>query len=664
MYRFDLQLLGGFRLRGAKGKPIAVSGKKAQALLTYLALKPGAQSREKLATLLWGDRMDEQARHSLRQALSSLRKALGDGKNDPLAADAETVELEPGTLAVDALAFAEAAAEGSPEALKQAAALYTGPLLEGVRSDSEGFDDWLAGERERLHALACSALEKLAAHQQRGGEPENAIATAKRLLSLDATREEGHRLLMRLYATAGRRADALRQYQSCADAMRHELDAEPSAETIRLHEEIRDGGTRPEENPAMPEAPIDPLLSGGPPPLPDRPSIAVLPFENMSGDPEQEYFSDGISEDLITTLSNFSRLSVVSRNTSFTFKGRAQNLKQVGKELGVGYLLEGSVRKAGNRVRIIAQLIDAQTDRHLWSERYDRVLEDIFAVQDEITRKIVEALDVGLLDGEQIRVWRGQTQNGEAWDCFLQARNIIQGSHSRQGVAKARKLWEQAVSLDGKFARAIAPLGQLHGLEAVYGWSESFEVSMAKMLEFVEKALALDDSLAYAHNVASLYHLYQREYDQALAAGEQAVRLEPNGAEVMGFLAQTQFFAGRPKEAHTTIRRALELTPAGTSRQLWHLGLNELWLGRPDHALPALRKSLNVTPDFLEAHIILAAVYGALGQEKKAQGVVEKILMLEPTFALERWAPRLFPFKDPKDMERMLGLLRQAGLPE
>ncbi|MEE8434568.1 MAG: BTAD domain-containing putative transcriptional regulator, partial [bacterium] len=532
--KFYLQLLGGFRLSGGKGKPVSLSGRKAQALLAYLALNPGPHSREKLATLLWGDRMDEQARHSLRQAMSSLRKALGDGKTDPLTADVETAGLIDDALSVDALSFVALVGAGSPQALQEAAALYAGPLLDGFSTPAEGFDEWLGRERERLHALACGVLERLAGQQETAGEAEQAIEMAHRLLGLDPTREEGHRLLMRLLAAAGHRAEALKQYQACAGALRRELDAEPSTETTRLYEEIRRGEAPHVEKPAMPEAPIDPLPSGGLPPLPDRPSIAVLPFENMSGDLEQEYFSDGISEDLITTLSNFSRLSVVSRNTSFTYKGRAQNVKQVGKELGVGYLLEGSVRKAGNRVRITAQLIDVQTDRHLWSERYDRVLEDIFAVQDEITRHIVEALEVGLLDGEQIRVWRGQTQNGEAWDCFLRGRNIIQGSHSRQGVDKACKLWEQAVSLDGNFARAIAPLGQLYGLEAIYGWGESFEISMAKMLELVEKALALDHSLAYAHMVASHYHLHQREYDQALAAGEKAVRLEPNGAEVMG----------------------------------------------------------------------------------------------------------------------------------
>jgi adenylate cyclase len=394
------------------------------------------------------------------------------------------------------------------------------------------------------------------------------------------------------------------------------------------------------------------------------PSLAVLPFANMSGDEEQEYFSDGITEDLITALSNISRLSVVSRNTAFTYKGQPVNVKQVGKELGVRYLLEGSVRKAGNRVRITAQLIDAETDRHLWSERYDRELEDVFAVQDEITRHIVEALDVGLLDGEQIRVWRDQTQNGEAWDCFLQARNILQGTRTRQGLAKARRLWERAVALDGKFARAISALAGLHFVEARQGWGRSFEESLAKALELVNKALALDDSLAYAHMWIALYHLYTGEHDQALALGEKAVGLNPDGADVMGYMAMIQLCAGRHVEAHNTIQRALGLAPAATSNLLNFLGLARLLLGRPGEALPALGESLQATPDYLDTHVILAAVYGALGRDTDARGEMQEILRLEPEFNSDERVPRLFPFKDEKDLERMKELLRKAGLPE
>jgi len=234
------------------------------------------------------------------------------------------------------------------------------------------------------------------------------------------------------------------------------------------------------------------------------PAIAVLPFANLSNDPEQGYFSDGITEDLITNLSKISRLSVTARNTVFTYKGKALNVQQVGKELDVNHVLEGSVRKSGNRVRISAQLIDVSTGNHVWAERYDRELQDIFEVQDEITHHIVEALNVGLLDGEQARVWRISTQNAEAYDYFLQGRHRWQSTRTRQGLNQARQLWEQAVALDGNFARAWASLAAMCILEVRYGWSQSPQASMSQGFEFANRAIALDDSLAYAWGKACL----------------------------------------------------------------------------------------------------------------------------------------------------------------
>ncbi|MEE8435412.1 MAG: AAA family ATPase, partial [bacterium] len=262
MTQLKLRILGGFSLAGADGTEISIPGKKAQALLAYLALNPGQKhSREKLATLLWGDRMDEQARHSLRQALLALRKVLAGGKLDPLTADNETATLNAGFLESDVEAFESNASDGTPRALEVAVALYAGPLLEGLRADAEGFDDWLAGEQERMHALAVRAMEGLAEHQEQAGQAEAAIDTGKRLLTLDSSREEGHRLLMRLYAATGRRADALRQYKACVEALRRELDAEPSVETVQLYDALREGAaqTVPTQTPMQP-APLPPVV--------------------------------------------------------------------------------------------------------------------------------------------------------------------------------------------------------------------------------------------------------------------------------------------------------------------------------------------------------------------------------------------------------------------
>jgi len=390
----------------------------------------------------------------------------------------------------------------------------------------------------------------------------------------------------------------------------------------------------------------------------------VLPLANMSNDPEQEYFSDGITEDLITSLSKISRLSVTARNTVFTYKGKAVNVQQAGKELAVNHILEGSVRKAGNRVRITAQLIDVSTGKHVWAERYDRELHDIFEVQDEITHHIVEALNVGLLDGEQARAWRQSTQNPEAYDYFLQGRHRWLSTRTRQGIIQARRLFEQALALDGNFARAIAGLATACLVEVRYGWSQSPQASISQGFELANKAIALDDSLDFAWGILAMMHLQNKEHDQALRDAERGVSLDPDGADVNLFLAIAQFFVGKPKQALATSRKAVALAPTPTPLQLITLGLHCLWSGSIEEARAVLKQAVERTPDSLDTHVILAAAHAEQGQEKEAKGEEQEILRIEPDFNLEEWVPRLFPFKHEEDSERMMELLRKAGLPE
>src|SRR5262245_40657550 len=330
--RAQLRLLGGFDLHSAEGRAAIPAGRKVRALLTYLALSPGqAWPREKLMALLWSDRGDEQARASLRQALAEMRRVLGEPS--PVRAEHDAVSLDPALLAVDALEFERLAKAGK---LDEAAALYRGPLLDGHGVRDDAFEDWIRVERTRLHDLAVDVLDRLAGAQS----GDATLETAQRLLQLDPAREETHRLLMRLYATAGQRAQALRQYQLCRDALQRELQAMPDAETERLYREIQDESLSCraiEANVAKPNLTAPPE---------SKPSIAVLPFANMSGDPQQDYFSDGITEDIITELSRFRSLFVIARTSSFQYRGKNVDVRQVARELGVQYIVEGSIRRA------------------------------------------------------------------------------------------------------------------------------------------------------------------------------------------------------------------------------------------------------------------------------------------------------------------------------
>ncbi len=369
MGSIEIRLLGGFEARLPGGKAVKVPTRKAEQLIACLALAPGSQAtREKLAGLLWSERADEQARASLRQALASLRKAFQGVEPFPIAADGERIALNLEATEVDALEFQALVEEGSAKALERAAALYRGELLEGAKVRDPAFEEWLGLERARLGDLAVRVLSRLLEQEARNGPSDRAVETAKRLVRLDSLREEAHRALMRLYAERGERNQAVRQYEACRALLGAELGIEPEAETQALYEAIRKGELAPSEKAAVdvPKAMAeDPDFFA----LPDRPSIAVLPFKNMSDDAEQEYFTDGITEDITTELSRFRDLFVISSLSSFTYREKMTPVQQVGRELGVHYVLEGGVRRAGSRIRITTQLTDASTGQHLWAER-------------------------------------------------------------------------------------------------------------------------------------------------------------------------------------------------------------------------------------------------------------------------------------------------------
>ncbi len=394
-------------------------------------------------------------------------------------------------------------------------------------------------------------------------------------------------------------------------------------------------------------------------PLPDKPSLAVLPFTNLSGDPEQEYFSDGITEDLITDLSKIASLFVIARHSTFAYKGRAVNIAAVGRELGVRYVLEGSTRKAASRVRINAQLVDATTGGHLWAERYDRDLQDIFALQDEITQKIVFALKVTLTPEEQARFRQAPTDNLEAYDYFLRGVE----SHMRftqERNIQARQLWEQALELDPDYAGAYASLGLTYFNEWALQWSQDPQ-SLERALELAQRAIVLDNSLPYAHRVLGEVYLWQKQYEQAIAQAEQAITLNPNDADGYANLAQILTWVGRPEEALEVVEKAMRLNPHYPVWYLWTFGHASYLTQRYEEAIAAFKRTLAHNPDHFPAHAYLAIVYNELGREEEAQAEEAECRRLSPHASLEVFRQRL-PYKDPAASERVAAALRKAGV--
>ena len=395
--------------------------------------------------------------------------------------------------------------------------------------------------------------------------------------------------------------------------------------------------------------------------LPEKPSIAVLPFENMSGDPEQEYFSDGITEDIITDLSKISALFVIARNSVFTYKGKAVKVEDVGKELGVRYILEGSVRKAMDRVRITAQLVDASTGGHLWAERYDRKLEDIFALQDEVTQKIVSVLAVKLTEGEKTRrACKCQyTCNTDAYDYFLRGSEYFRGC-TKENNDLAREMFKKALQIDPGYALACTMLGHTHLMEWTLGWSQDVQ-SIERAFVLAQKAIALDESLPEPRELLGNIYLWKKQHEQAIAELDLAISLDPNNADWLAGLGGILVWTDRSEEAIGVIEKAMSLNPMFPPNYLWNLGHAFLLIERFDDAILTFKKAIRRNPDFWPSHILLAASYSAAGRMEEARAEAAETLRINPDFSLESWRLKC-PFKNIEMLERRFSVLRRAGL--
>ncbi|NIQ37658.1 MAG: tetratricopeptide repeat protein [Proteobacteria bacterium] len=393
--------------------------------------------------------------------------------------------------------------------------------------------------------------------------------------------------------------------------------------------------------------------------LPDKPSIAVLPFINMSGDPEQEYFSDGLTEDLITDLSRVSGLFVIARNSVFTYKGKAVKVEEVGQDLGVRYVLEGSVRKSNGRVRITAQLIDATTRGHVWAERYDRELRDIFDLQDEVTQRIVAALAVKLSEDEETRLARRGTDNLEAFDYYLQALEY-QNRFTRETNLQARRMFEKALELDPEFATAYAYLGWNYLREWFLGWSQNPQ-TLQQALGLAEKAIELDESIPEAHCLLSNIYLWKKQHDRAIAVAKRSIQLSPSYADAIAGLGGILSFTGRPEETIGLVKRAMRLNPMYPVWYLWNLGHAYFLTGQRKEAIAAFTRALERNPNFHPAHIYLAVIYSEQGREEDAAAKWKEFIKRTPETSLEAWRQRL-PYRNQADLERVLEALRKAKL--
>jgi len=643
-----LKLFGGFQVRRAEGPVIWIAARKTRALLAYLALAAGrAHGREKLADLLWSDRGDKQARDSLRQALAELRDALADIHPAPLTAHHDLLSVDPVAVEVDAVQFEGLAAHDSRDELGRAAALYDGDLLEGLGVHDPAFDDWLRDERQRYRELAVAVLKKLLAQETRAP----AMTIAQRLLALDPLQEEGYRTLMRLHAEAGDIASALRQYDICCATLRRELDIAPSAETAALHRQIRDQSTARTGGAHTPPSVADvPQPSAA---ATSIPSIAVLPFRNLSGDPAQQYFSDGITEDIITELSRFRSLTVMAHHSFFASRDQRLDSPDVAQRLGVHYVVEGSVRRFGDTVRITAQLSDARSSSKLWADHYDRESKEIFAIQDEVVRSIVTTLPGRIADAGVHSARRKRPENLTAYEYYLRGLAYM---HALDATAEpsAREMLDNAIALDPQFAPAYACLAALYMRD---WWNDLSAPALDQVLALAKRAAALDPNDSLCCWVLGYVCLHRKRFEDALVQFERASALNPNDSDASVAMSWWLTSTGRSTEAIDKINDALRLNPYPPPWYFASLGMALYAARRYAEAIAALGRGF-ATPDAWTP-TYLAAAYGQLGRSAEAQAQVAKFREQKPGMTMLHYAAHE-PYGEPADLEHLLDGVRKA----
>jgi TolB-like protein/DNA-binding SARP family transcriptional activator len=626
--RLRIKLLGGFTVLDDRTGGVALPARKAQALLAYLALSAGQwRGRDRLAGLLWSDRQEARARNSLRQALASIRHIGQELGVDLVEADGDRVRLPDGMIETDVAAFRELG-DNDPLA---ATGLYAGDLLDGFTVPDAAFQAWLTAERAALRESACRIFDRAVTRAASNGDWRKAVELARRLIGLDPYRESSHRRLMELYVTAGDRAAAIRQYQDCERLLRNELDVAPAQQTMDLLERIRIGGA------ATPPGRAAPALH---PPLPDRPSIAVLPFDNLSGEPDHSYFADGMAEDIIAGLSRFRWLFVIARNSSFIYKGRPVDVRHLARELGVRYVLEGSIRKRADRIRVTAQLIDATAGNPIWCGRYDRALEDLFALQDEITETLVGAITPEIDQAERQRAERHTPDSVDTWLMFQKGLTAYYETTEASLEAAVESL-DEVCRRDRQFARAHAFAADARHRQSIHFDVQGKPNLLAAASELARKAMELDRRDSIGYSIYARVLAFQGDHGRAIRFAEQGIDLNPNDWMAHHALGYVLIVGGRFEAGLEALDKAQRLSPhSAFSAGVLSMRAGALIaLGRFDEAATVAELGIEAAHPRPSTFLYLAAVHALLGHIDRARMVLHTLQERHPTYSMLALTP-------------------------
>jgi TolB-like protein/Flp pilus assembly protein TadD len=680
MAQIRLTLLGGFAAARPDGTAVTLPTRKAEALLAILACRPGeAWRRECLAALLWGERSDQQARHSLSQTLTTIRHAFNGAAPQPLATDREMVGLPPDAAAVDVVEFERLAAGDDAGDLGAALDLYRGPLLDGVTLSEPGLEEWLGRERARLQNLALGVAADLAERQIARGAAAPAAAALLRGLALDPLAEDLHRRLIRLHVDRGAYNAAIRHYRQCAEIVRRELDTVPEPATAALYREALSALARaaerdsqagaidlPNAEAAWTEAVLNaeqailaPASVVDAAPDPGRyTTIAVLPFITSGCDPEQQYFADGLTEDIITDLSRFRLLQVASRNASFRYRRQGGDARRIGRELAVDYLVLGSLRRHGTRLRLTAQLVDARCDNQIWAERFDRDQEDTLAVADELVRTIAGTLAGRVNAAGSELAKRKPPASLAAYECVLRANAAEMQVGDPDSEEEMRRFYEQAVALDPDYGRARAGLAVAH-LRAWFRDMSGSDTALDSALALAKRAVALDPNDSECQETLGWILLHGQSFALARQYYRRALELNPISPETLASMGALCSFEGRPEEGIGWFEQARRVDPLFEPTWYWQLlGATYYNARRYEEAITAFERAVG-KPVWADAY--LAACHAQASRGGAAAKIAAAVIRLCPDFSGNLLAAKE-PFARAGDRQHLLDGLRAAGL--
>ena len=670
---FKLELLGAFALRAPSSKCPSLP-KKAQALLAYLAVQARPIPREQLATLLWADKRTEQARRSLRQCLMPLHSALQP--NDFIMADTSTIGLDLANhVDFDVPKFERLGKSQEVADLEMAAALYRDEFLAGLQVSSEPFAEWLAVERRHFSSMQSDILYRLAAAQAKAGARERAMETAQHLSVFDPLREDGHRLLIQLLASAGRRSDALKQYALCAETLRRELGVAPERDTTALAERIRmgavdDGSFAGDTFAASPRDPnpIQATLGGARAPWSgsDKTSIAVLPFTNIGPDGDHDYFADGIAEDLSVALGHIPWLFVIASSSTSGNPDHAVDMRQIGRKLGVQYVLRGSVRRDLKRVRIVVQLTDASTGGHIWSERFGGAIGDLFDIQDRFTTQIAAMIAPALHAVEINRAQRTATKNLSAYDLYLRALPRFRTSLAEN--EEALRLLRRAIDIDPAYGAAYGLAARCYQFQKLFGWVPPSDPRFREGVRLAHVAVDVgkDDSEALWMAGLALVQL-AGEVKHGRLLIDKSLSLNPNSTSAWIASCFVHAYLGNVEAAMEHFARAQRLNPLDSMHHVQtHAAATAHFLaGDCKAAAECADKAVSERPTYPPALRMKIATCVLLGKLEEARTWLQRLLSVNPNETVLSVRGYLAPQWQYKQqaLNSLLEGLRLAGLP-